>query len=45
MTSYGFLLYGPGSYAWYQYLDRCLPKQTVKNLMLKVLVSLDITVS
>ncbi|KAL9353358.1 hypothetical protein Peur_056038 [Populus x canadensis] len=39
MTSYGFLLYGPGSYAWYQYLDRCLPKQTVKNLMLKVLLN------
>ncbi|OAY57331.1 peroxisomal membrane protein 2 [Manihot esculenta] len=39
MTSYGFLLYGPGSYAWYQYLDYCLPKQTAKNLMLKVLLN------
>lgn len=39
MTSYGFLLYGPGSYAWYQYLDHCLPKQTVQNLMLKVLLN------
>ncbi|KAK6134338.1 hypothetical protein DH2020_031961 [Rehmannia glutinosa] len=35
MTSYGFLLYGPGSYAWYQYLDHCMPKQNVKNLMMK----------
>ncbi|XP_062153751.1 uncharacterized protein LOC133861938 [Alnus glutinosa] len=39
MTSYGFLCYGPGSYAWYQYLDRSLPKQTVQNLMLKVLLN------
>ncbi|KAE8075977.1 hypothetical protein FH972_014654 [Carpinus fangiana] len=39
MTSYGFLLYGPGSYAWYQYLDRSLPKQTVQNLVLKVLLN------
>ncbi|XP_037495103.1 uncharacterized protein LOC105636777 [Jatropha curcas] len=41
MTSYGFLFYGPGSYAWYQYLDSCLPKQSAKNLMLKVLSILD----
>ncbi|KAH1128075.1 hypothetical protein GLYMA_06G289700v4 [Glycine max] len=40
MTSYGFLLYGPGSYAWYQCLDHCLPKPTVQNLVLKVHVSL-----
>ncbi|KAK9284451.1 hypothetical protein L1049_023624 [Liquidambar formosana] len=39
MTSYGFLLYGPGSYAWYQYLDHCLPKRTVENLLLKVLLN------
>ncbi|XP_065852083.1 uncharacterized protein [Euphorbia lathyris] len=39
MTSYGFLLYGPGSYAWYQYLDHCLPQQSAKNLMLKVLLN------
>nr|GMN67727.1 hypothetical protein TIFTF001_036790 [Ficus carica] len=39
MASYGFLLYGPGSYAWYQYLDRYLPKPTVRNLMLKVLLN------
>lgn len=37
MTSYGLLLYGPGSYAWYQCLDHFLPKPTVQNLMLKVL--------
>ncbi|KAI3457109.1 hypothetical protein Pfo_013772 [Paulownia fortunei] len=39
MTSYGFLLYGPGSYAWYQCLDHCMPKQTVQNLMMKVLLN------
>ncbi|KAA8524966.1 hypothetical protein F0562_011396 [Nyssa sinensis] len=39
MTSYGFLFYGPGSYAWYQYLDRSMPKQTVENLLLKVLLN------
>ncbi|KAH7577076.1 hypothetical protein JRO89_XS01G0201300 [Xanthoceras sorbifolium] len=39
MTSYGFLLYGPGSYVWYQYLDHCMPKQTVPNIMLKVLLN------
>ncbi|KAL5570891.1 hypothetical protein UlMin_020488 [Ulmus minor] len=39
MSSYGFLLYGPGSYAWYQYLDHCLSKPTVTNLMLKVLLN------
>lgn len=39
MTSYGFLLYGPGSYAWYQFLDRCMPKQTVQNVFTKVLLN------
>lgn len=39
MTSYGFLFYGPGSYAWYQYLDHSLPRQTVQNLMLKILLN------
>ncbi|KAG5020877.1 hypothetical protein JHK87_016732 [Glycine soja] len=39
MTSYGFLLYGPGSYAWYQCLDHCLPKPTVQNLVLKVVLN------
>ena len=39
MASYGVLLYGPGSYAWYQYLDRALPEQTVENLLLKVLLN------
>ncbi|KAJ8749279.1 hypothetical protein K2173_018759 [Erythroxylum novogranatense] len=39
MTSYGFLLYGPGSYAWYQFLDCHLPDQTLPNLLLKVLLN------
>ncbi|GAB2234771.1 hypothetical protein Drorol1_Dr00004036 [Drosera rotundifolia] len=39
MASYGFLLYGPGSYVWYQYLDRQLPQQTVGNLVLKVFLN------
>ncbi|CAN0897457.1 Protein SYM1 [Linum grandiflorum] len=39
MASYGFLLYGPGSYAWYQFLEHCLPKQTVQNLVLKVVLN------
>ncbi|XP_061355583.1 uncharacterized protein LOC133300105 [Gastrolobium bilobum] len=39
MTSYGFLFYGPGSYAWYQSLDHFLPKPTVQNLILKVLLN------
>ncbi|XP_028775270.1 protein Mpv17-like [Neltuma alba] len=39
MTSYGFLLYGPGSYAWYKYLDHILPIATVKNIMVKVLLN------
>ncbi|KAF5823529.1 hypothetical protein HanXRQr2_Chr01g0039331 [Helianthus annuus] len=36
MASYGFLLYGSGSYVWYQYLDRCMPKQTTQNIIMKV---------
>ncbi|KAL5707429.1 hypothetical protein ACHQM5_018331 [Ranunculus cassubicifolius] len=39
MTTYGFLLYGPGSYAWYRSLDHALPKPTVTNLLLKVLLN------
>ncbi|XP_077227927.1 peroxisomal membrane 22 kDa (Mpv17/PMP22) family protein [Tasmannia lanceolata] len=39
MASYGFLLYGPGSYVWYQFLDRSLPKPTFENLALKVLLN------
>lgn len=39
MASYGFLLYGPGSDAWYRYLDRVMPKPTVENLLLKVLLN------
>ncbi|KAF5203736.1 Mpv17 [Thalictrum thalictroides] len=36
MASYGLLLYGPGSFAWYKYLDHALLKPTVENLLLKV---------
>ncbi|CAL5369177.1 unnamed protein product [Camellia sinensis] len=43
MTSNGFLLYGPGSYAWYQFLDHCMPKQTVENLVLKSFIEPDHT--
>ncbi|KAG6505078.1 hypothetical protein ZIOFF_037426 [Zingiber officinale] len=39
MASYGFLLYGPGSYAWYQFLDRCIPAPTFVNLSLKVILN------
>ncbi|XP_068643276.1 uncharacterized protein [Aristolochia californica] len=39
MASYGFLLYGPGSYVWYQCLDNSLPKPTFTNLSLKVLLN------
>ncbi|RCV19938.1 hypothetical protein SETIT_4G016300v2 [Setaria italica] len=39
MASYGFLLYGPGSDAWYQFLDRCMPKQTFVNLSAKVILN------
>lgn len=39
MTSYGFLFYGPGSYVWYQTLDRYLPQPTVKNLLVKILLN------
>ncbi|KAG9138451.1 hypothetical protein Leryth_012733 [Lithospermum erythrorhizon] len=39
MTSYGFLFYGPGSYAWYQFLDRCMPKQNIQNVGMKVLLN------
>ncbi|CAN4105092.1 unnamed protein product [Withania somnifera] len=39
MASYGFLLYGPGTYAWYSYLDRCMPMQSVENILMKVLLN------
>ncbi|XP_009768212.1 protein SYM1 [Nicotiana sylvestris] len=39
MASYGFLLYGPGTYAWYSYLDRCMPKQIVENILMKVVLN------
>ncbi|KAI3465860.1 hypothetical protein Pfo_022523 [Paulownia fortunei] len=32
-----FELTVPCSYAWYQYLDHCMPKQNVQNLMMKFL--------
>ncbi|KAE8800188.1 protein Mpv17 [Hordeum vulgare] len=39
IASYGFLLYGPGSYAWYQFLDRCMPQPTLATLSAKVLLN------
>ncbi|GKD49410.1 protein Mpv17 [Tanacetum coccineum] len=39
MASYGFLLYGPGSYVWYQYLDRWMPQQTPQNVLIKVVLN------
>lgn len=39
MSSYGFLLYGPGSYAWYQFLDHCMPQKNVQNLTTKVVLN------
>lgn len=45
MTSYGFLFYGPGSYVWYQTLDRYLPQPTVQNLLTKVLFSKTLTLN
>uniref|UniRef100_A0A0A9G6T3 Protein Mpv17 n=1 Tax=Arundo donax TaxID=35708 RepID=A0A0A9G6T3_ARUDO len=39
MASYGFFLYGPGSYAWYEFLDRCMPKQTFANFSAKVILN------
>ncbi|KAG6420720.1 hypothetical protein SASPL_117257 [Salvia splendens] len=39
MSSYGFLLYGPGSYAWYQLLDQFMPQKNVQNLTAKVVLN------
>ncbi|XWS16851.1 hypothetical protein CRYUN_Cryun33cG0016100 [Craigia yunnanensis] len=39
MTSYGFLLYGPCSYAWYKYLDHFFLNQSAQKIMLKVLLN------
>ncbi|KAG0480631.1 hypothetical protein HPP92_011489 [Vanilla planifolia] len=39
MVSYGFLLYGPGSYAWYQLLDQYMPEQTFFTISTKVLLN------
>ena len=36
MGSYGFLLYGPASHFWYQFLDRSLPAKSFQNLLIKV---------
>ncbi|GLJ07935.1 hypothetical protein SUGI_0077930 [Cryptomeria japonica] len=36
MTSYGFLLYGPGTQAWYEFLDRVFVGQSLRNLSIKV---------
>ncbi|XP_073058354.1 protein sym-1 [Primulina eburnea] len=39
MISYGFLLYGPGSFFWYQFLDCRLPEKNIQNLITKVLLN------
>ncbi|CAI9089159.1 OLC1v1023670C1 [Oldenlandia corymbosa var. corymbosa] len=39
LTTYAFLLYGPGSYAWYQFLERRMPEQTFGNLLSKVVLN------
>ncbi|KAJ7565619.1 hypothetical protein O6H91_02G067500 [Diphasiastrum complanatum] len=39
MATYGFLLYGPGSQAWYELLDRYFQKKTTLNLSLKVVLN------
>ena len=45
MTTYGFLLYGPGTYEWYQFLDRTIPKQTFENLLAKVGITIKFSLS
>ncbi|CAH9079779.1 unnamed protein product [Cuscuta europaea] len=39
MGSYGFLLYGPATFSWYKFLDHCMPKPSVQNLFMKVLLN------
>ncbi|KMZ64673.1 Protein Mpv17 [Zostera marina] len=39
MVSYGFLLYGPGSYSWYQFLDRSMAATSLTNISIKVLLN------
>eukprot|EP00271_Cylindrocystis_brebissonii_P009677 TRINITY_DN24720_c0_g1_i1.p1 TRINITY_DN24720_c0_g1~~TRINITY_DN24720_c0_g1_i1.p1 ORF type:complete len:265 (+),score=47.41 TRINITY_DN24720_c0_g1_i1:150-944(+) len=36
MASYGFVFYGPGSYFWYQFLDRTFPARNAQNLLIKI---------
>ncbi|EFJ09671.1 hypothetical protein SELMODRAFT_129542 [Selaginella moellendorffii] len=39
MASYGFLLYGPGSQAWYELLDWYFPAKTMRNLSIKIVLN------
>ncbi|WOL20523.1 hypothetical protein Cni_G29328 [Canna indica] len=39
MATYGFLLYGPGCYVWYEFLDHCMPAPTFLNMSTKVLLN------
>lgn len=39
MTSYGFLIYGPSSQIWYNFLDHVLRQKTLTNLSLKVFLN------
>lgn len=36
MATYGFLIYGPASQIWYEFLDSVLWEKTVRNLSIKV---------
>ena len=38
MSTYGFIMYGPGSHAWYELLDRDFVNQSLKNLLVKIWV-------
>ncbi|CAI9089158.1 OLC1v1023669C1 [Oldenlandia corymbosa var. corymbosa] len=39
LSSFSFLLHGPGSYAWYQFLDRLMPIKSPKTLLIKVIMN------
>eukprot|EP00270_Netrium_digitus_P007945 TRINITY_DN2336_c0_g1_i1.p1 TRINITY_DN2336_c0_g1~~TRINITY_DN2336_c0_g1_i1.p1 ORF type:complete len:240 (+),score=64.93 TRINITY_DN2336_c0_g1_i1:50-769(+) len=39
MFSYGFLIYGPGSQLWYEFLDRHLAAKNLMNFSLKVIAN------